>query len=247
MSQTQPNPYAARPTPQGNDDNRQLFIAGDIKNIPYLELRPMCSNVLEWLLAGVLFKICRIPSPAQFATESRRLVRVSEENVPRRLMNHFHELRPQAERLGFEINHFATVPAIGPIAIALMTMSEKSGQSCFYAVQVALKMNDQINDEGHFGFNTSLSGDAMLTTLSPVKLPKPRKGLQRKILKSRDVAEVYRVHQERMRDQIIQAVPPDQLFALAEKHNRLEADDLQQRRITRLATPGEITRLRSQR
>ncbi|TWU04446.1 hypothetical protein [Stieleria varia] len=231
---------------QGTAADRQLFVSGDIRSIPFGELRPMCSNVFEWLVAGVLFKLFRMPAPLQFATESRRLLSVNAEQVPKRLMNYFDGLRPQAEPLGYQINHYATIPAVGPIAIALMTMSEPAGQSCFYAVRVALKVNDSITDDGHFGFNSCLADDELLSTITYAKLPKPRPGMDRKIIKTTDVNALHKEHRNRMMGKRITPVHPSQWFAIAEKHNRLETDDLLQRRVTRLATPGEVARIRSQ-
>ncbi len=161
-------------------------------------------------------------------------------------MNYFNHVRPQAEQLGFQVNHYATIPAIGPIAIALMTLGEPTGKACFYAVSAALKVNGEITDENHFGFNSALQGDDLLSTMSVAKLPKPRKGLDRKMIKTDSVQTVHENHLLRMHGKHIMPVAANALFALAERHNRLETDDLLARGITRVATPSEVAMIRSQ-
>ncbi len=61
---------------ESETNERELFVASDIQSIPIFELRPMCKNWLEWLIAIVVFKICRVSPPIEFATETRRMVRI---------------------------------------------------------------------------------------------------------------------------------------------------------------------------
>lgn len=236
-----PNPY--KPAAEG--DERELFVTTDIRSIPAMELLPMCSGISEWLTAILVFKILRTKSDAVFACESRRLVKVDVEQVSKRIMKHFDVLRPRVEDLGFTLNYYASMPALGPITAAVMTMSQRNGKIHFFATQVALKANDQINDDGHFGFGTHLQDGGSILTVSPAKLPKPRRGIDRLVMSSDQPLEVLKKHRERIRDAAIENVPPNHLLEYAERETRLEADDLQRRRIIRPATPAEIGRIRS--
>lgn len=250
-AEKEPNPY--RPTPDAKPksetkaaaagDDRELFVTTDIRSIPMMELRSMCSFP-DWLMAIVAGKIFRANAEAIFACESRRLVKVDADQISRRVMKRFGELRPQIEDLGFVPNYYASLPAIGPIAAAMMTMSRPDGRIHFFAVQVALKTNDQVSDDGHFGYGTHLPGGGSILTLSPAKLPKPRRGIDRAILSSDDPLTVLKKHRERIRDVEIQAVAPREMFAFAERETRLEAEDLLRRKIIRPANAAEVGRIR---
>ncbi len=229
------------------NNERELFVASDIQSIPAFELRPMCNSLFEWLVALVLFKICRMKPPIEFATETRRMVRIEGEQVPKRVMNYFDELRPKLEELGYHMNYYATVPAIGPIAIALMTMSSQDGKCHFFAVRAVVKMNDQIMEDGHFGFGSQLPHDGSLTTISKTKLPKPREGVDRVMIDTDEPEVLLREHRKRMRDQPVINTPATELVAHARRQNLLECEDLLARRVIRPATPGEIHRIRAQR
>ncbi len=229
-------------------NERELFVASDIQSIPVFELRPMCSNVVEWLMAIVLFKVCRLKPPVEFATETRRMVRIEAEQVPKRVMKYFDELRPKLEEMGFHVNYYATVPAIGPIAIALMTMSSESGKCHFFAVRAAIKTaNNQVMEDGHFGFGSQLPNDGSLLTISKAKLPKPRPGVERMMINTSDPAVLLREHRNRMKDQPVINTPASELVEHARRQNLLECEDLLARRVIRPATPGEIQRIRAQR
>lgn len=235
------NPY--KPNGGGTDD-RELFVTTDIRSIPVGELLPMCGGVAQWLTAVLAFKIFRAKSEVTFACESRRLVHVDPEQISRRIMKHFDELRPRITDLGFHLNYYASMPAIGRIAAAVMTMSRGDGKVHFFAVQVALQTDNEINDDGHFGFVSPVSDGGSLVTVSPARLPRARQGIVRTIVGSRDPVTVLEKHRRRIRDVAIQAVPPNQFFEHAERETRLEAEDLLARRIIRPATAAEIGRIR---
>ncbi|MCG8650706.1 MAG: hypothetical protein MI861_12790 [Pirellulales bacterium] len=237
-----PNPY--RPS-SSTLEERELFVTTDIRSIPTMELRPMCRNFSEWLIAIFAFKILRAKTEPEFASESRRLVQIEAEHVPKRLMKRFAELAPQVQALGFLPNYYASLPAIGPIAAAVMTMSRREGQVHFFATQVALKTAGEINDDGHFGFGSRLTDDSSVLTVSPAKLPGARPGIDRRIVRSQDPAEVLQVHRDRIRNAAIKSIAPEELFDYAQREARLEADDLQRRRIIRPATAGEISRIKT--
>ncbi len=236
------NPY--KPSVAGSDD-RELFVTTDLRSIPAMELRPMCGSHYEWLLAVLAFKVFRAKSEVAFACESRRLVRVDAEHVPKRIMSRFEKVRPKIESLGFLPNYYASMPAIGPIAAAVMTMSREDGQIHYFAIQVVAKSEGQVNDAGHFSFSSSLPSGESIVTVSPANLPRPRRGIDRLMVSSDDPATVLKKHRERIRGVAIVEVPPAALFESAEQETRLEADDLLRRRIIRPATPAEIARIRA--
>lgn len=243
----QPNPYqpkARSDGPSKSVDDRELFVTTDIGAIPVSELLPMCGGVTQWLAAVIAFKIFRSRSAVTFACESRRLVRVEPKQISRRIMKHFDELRPRISDLGFQMNYYASMPAIGKIAAAVMTMSRMDGKIHFFSVRVALQTDDQVDDDGHFGFGSSLSDGGSILTVSPAKLPRPRRGIDRLIVASEDPITVLEKHRGRIRDVAIRAVAPHDLFEHAANETRMEADDLLDRRIIRPATPAEIGRIR---
>ena len=239
-------PSKAYQPPTGKND-RELFVASDIQSIPMFELRPMCSNFVEWLMAIVIFKVFRAKPPIQFATETRRMMRIESEQVPKRVMKYFDQLRPKLEQLGYRLNYFATVPAIGPIAIALMTMSSESGKCHFFAVRAVIKANDQIMEDGHFGFGSQLPNDGSLTTISKTKLPKPRPGVERLMVATNDPEVLLREHRKRMKDFAVIETSATDLVEHARKQNLLECEDLLARRVIRPATQVEIQKIRAQR
>ncbi len=162
-------------------------------------------------------------------------------------MNYFDQLRPQLEDKGYRLNYYATVPAIGPIAIALMTMSSDSGKCHFFAVRAVIKMNDQIMEDGHIGFGSQLPGDGSLTTISKTKLPKPRPGVERLMIDTDDPGVLLREHIKRMKDFPVITMSASDLVEHARRQNLLECEDLLKRRVIRPATTVEIQRIRAQR
>ncbi len=229
-------------------NERELFVASDIQTIPAFELKPMCGSLFEWLFAIVVFKIFRMKPPVEFATETRRMVRIEGEQVPKRIMHYFDELRPKVESLGYDMNYYATVPAIGPIAIALMTMSsEEDGRCHFFAVRAVIKTNNQIMEDGHFGFGSELPNDGSLTTISKAKLPKPRQGLERLMINTADPKVLLEEHRKRMREHQVVAVHASELTEHAKRQNLLECEDLLARKVIRPATAAEIHRIRAMR
>lgn len=230
-----------------HDKERELFVATDIRNIPAFELRPICGSLFEWLFAIVMFKIFRIKPPIEFASENRRMVRIEGEQVPKRIMHYFKELETKVETLGFHHNYYATVPAIGPIAIALMTMSGEDDRCHFFAVRAVTKMNGEIMEDGHFGFGSQLPKDGSLMTISKCKLPKPREGVERLMISTDDPRVLLKEHHKRMRDAPVVVVHASELVEHARRQNLLECEDLLARGIIRPATPPEIHRIRAMR
>ena len=239
----QPNPY--KPSKESSDSDRQLFVTTDLRSIPAMELRPMCGSFGKWLGTVISFKLLRATSEPTFAFESRRLVRVEAEQVPKRIMKRFHEFKSQLDLLGFLPNYFASLPAIGQIAAAVMTMSRPDGYIDFYANQVVVRSEGEITDDGHFGFRSRLTDETLISTVSRARLPGAPKGFQRVMVASEDPAEVLRVHRKRIRDAGLIAVPPQELIEHARKETRIEAEDLLRRRIIRPATQREISRIRN--
>ena len=231
--------------PQSKDE-RELFIATDIGAIPIFELKPMCKNFVEWGIAVLMFKVFGAKAPITFASENRRLVKVDGKQIPKRVMNYFDTLRPKLEQLGFRTNYYATVPAMGPIAIALFTMSSSSGKCSFFAVRAVMKVEGEINEDGHFGFGSRLPNNGSLTTITKAQLPKPREGLDRVMLKTNDPEKVLVEHRKRMRDKSVIAVPAGELFEYSRQENLLECEDLLARGVIRPARPAEIQKLRLQ-
>ncbi len=237
------NPYEPA---AGASDERELFVTTDLRGIPAMELRPMCKGFSDWLMTVLTFKLLRMKSEPAFAYESRRLVKVEAEQVSKRIMKRFNELASEATLLGFVPNYYASLPAVGPIAAAVMTMSRKDGRVHFFAVQVAARTDGQINDDGHFGFLSYRPDQSSLVTICSARLPRPRRKVDRLVVRNDDPAEVLRLHRKRIRNLEILPIEPEELFEQAAKEKRIEADDLLGRRIIRPATQGEITRIRQQ-
>ena len=232
---------------ESSGDERELFVATDIRSIPAGELRPMCDSLFAWLFAIVVFKIFRVKPPVEFATENRRMVRIEGEQVPKRIMRYFKELEEKVEELGFHHNYYATVPAIGPIGVALMTMSSEDGRCHFFAVRAAIKVDTEIMEDGHFGFGSQLPNDGSLTTISKAKLPKPREGVLRVMINTDKPYDLLKEHRKRMRDAPVVVTHASELVEHARRQNLLECEDLLKRGVIRPATPPEIHRIRAMR
>lgn len=230
------------------ENERELFVAGDLNFIPVMELRPLCDGVVQWLTAIAMFKVFRTKSPAFFATETRRLVRIEGEQVPKRIMKYFDSLRPKLERMDYFLNYYATVPAIGPIALALMTMSTRgNGKSHFFVLRAVVKAEGKLNDDGHMGFVSSLANDGSLLTISKTTLPNPRVGVNRKMVPTDDPQKLYSAHRKRIRDAPVVEVAAENLIEVARHQNLLECEDFIKRRVIRPATSGEIAKIRASR
>lgn len=233
--------------PQSSEPDRQFFIHGDIKIIPYSELGPFCKSGIHRLITGLKQKIGKVRFSPKWAAESRRLVAVKSDNVSKRLMKYFSQLQKDANELGFTLDHFARTPTIGPITSARMVMGERSGQSYFFAAYSSAQEGGSIKDDGHFGFASLLPDNIVMTTLSPSNLPNPCQWNDRRVSKSDSVKAIHGEHQKRVRGKKPTAIPQDKLFAFVEKLNAREVDDLLKRGVIRTATPAEVARIRKQR
>jgi hypothetical protein len=124
-------------------------------------------------------------------------------------------------------------------------MSSEDGRCHFYCVRAAIKANQGIMEDGHFGFGSQLPHDGSLTTISRAKLPKPREGVDRLMIRTHDPEVLLREHQRRMRDRPVIAMHASELIDHARRQNLLECEDLLARRVIRPATPAEIHRIRA--
>ena len=231
----------------GEDKERELFVASDLQSIPMFESLPMLG-LGQWLSAIVLYKLLRVKPPIEFATESRRMMRVDAEQVPKRVMNSFSELRATVEQMGYRLNYYATVPSIGPVVISMMTMSSESGKSHFFAIREVIKTSDnQVVDDGYFGFASKLPDDGSLETISKARLPGPRAGVKRLMISTDSPDQLHREHNKRVKANDVTRVPASEWVDYARKQNLLNVEDFLRRGVIRPATQGEIHRIRAQR
>ena len=101
---------------------RELLVACDGVSIPVFGMAPV----------GLFSKLLRKSVAPTFAVESRRIIRVQSEQVPKRLLKNFKTLQGTMKRLSFHHNFFGTIPAIGPIAVGMMSMITRSGQKLLF-------------------------------------------------------------------------------------------------------------------
>jgi hypothetical protein len=220
-----------------NNDERQLMLCDDGVSIP------MHDMAATGLLGKFLRKPKNVPSP--FALESRRIVRVDAEQVPKRVAKHFKELHKEVAQLSYGPNFFAMTPAIGPIAVSMMSMTSPSGQNSFFAVQTVVRCEGELIDAGYHGFCSFLPQDELLVTMTNARLPKARDGVDRLMMDAVKPEALVREHRKRMRDYIIDPVQPEQIIDLLRNQNRKDVTDYLGRGLIRAATTGEISRIRA--
>lgn len=213
---------------------RELIVASDGSSIPIFGMAP----------TGLLSKFLRKPTTPTFAVESRRIIRVESEQMPKRILKHFKKLQNPLTQLSFTHNFFATIPVIGPLGIGMMSMVTPSGLSCFLAVQTVIRKEGKLIDSGHYGFYSYMNADEALVTASPNQLPKPRPGIHQQILKDADPEQMLREHRKRMRDFKVKTVEASDVVELVRHHNKLDVNDCIERDLLRAATNGEISRIR---
>ena len=194
---------------------------------------------------GLLGKFIRKTVPSPFAVESSRIDRVELEHIPKRIGKQFGVLKKSVEALGYLPNFFATTPTIGPMAIAIMSMSTSSGQNSFWAVQTVLRRDGELIDSGYHGFVSFLPQDAALITMTQARLPKPREGVDRRMIDTENPEMLVREHRKRMRDHVIDPIEAEELVDNIRRQNQLNVDDCVQKGSIRLATSGEISRIRA--
>jgi hypothetical protein len=220
----------------GNDE-RELMVCDDGVSIPMHDMAPV----------GLMGKFLRKPKsvPSAFAIESRRIVRVEAEQVPKRIAKHFKKLQKEVAHLSYEPNFFAATPAVGPVAVSLMSMTSPSGQNSFFAVQSVVRSEGELIDAGYHGFCSFLAKERFLVTMTNAKLPKARDGVDRLMMDVDKPETLVREHRKRMRDHIIDPVEPEQIVDLLREQNRRDVTDYLGRGLIRPATTGEISRIRA--
>lgn len=218
-----------------DSDERELMLCDDGVSIPMHDMAP----------SGLLSKWRRKTAPSPFAIESRRIVRVESEQVPKRIWKHFAGLQKELKHLKYLPNFLATTPAIGPIAIAMMSMSTPSGQNSFFAVRTVLRSDGQLIDGGYHGFVSFLSNDHLLLTMTTARLPKPRQGVDRLMLEDENPEKLIREHRKRMREHVIDPTEPDDVVERTRQHNLLDVREYLDRGLIRPAIPGEVSRIRA--
>jgi hypothetical protein len=233
----------AAPEPEPGDV-RETFVTNDYRSIPASELRSMLDGLGPWLSAVLSHKILRKRVQPAYVIELRRMMKAK--HVPKRIQKHFDDLKARLERLTFEPNFHATVPAIGPYSSATVAMSQPDGEVHFIASQVVTQVAGKLKDEGHFGFVTWLSDGTSIVTISSATLPRPRSGVDRMVIQSNDPAVVLKKHRERLRKKRIEPVAPEDLFPRTESENQKQTEDFLNRGLIRPATATEVTRIRTQ-
>ena len=83
-------------------------------------------------------------------------------------------------------------------------------------------------------------------TTSRTHLPRARPGVDLQSVASEDPPVILKKHRDRMRQLSIENVPPNDLFDRADAENRAQTEDLLRRNVIRLATPAEVTRIRTE-
>ena len=194
--------------------------------------------------AGLFSKLLRKPAAPTFAVESRRIIRVESEQIPRRIMKRFREFQNIVAPLGYKNNFYATVPVIGPLAISMMSMVTSSGQNSFIVVRTVERRDGELIDGGYHGFCSFLAEDDLLMTVSPAQLPKPRDGVDRLVMNDENPETIVREHRIRMRDYDIVATDPAEVVEHIRRQNELDLRDYMERDLLRVATTGEVARIR---
>ena len=220
-----------------NSEERELMVCDDGVSIPMHDMAP----------AGLLGKLLRKPKgvPSPFALESRRIMRVDAEQVPKRIAKNFKALQKEVGHLSYEPNFFAMTPAIGPIAVSMMSMATPSGQNSFFAVQTVVRSDGELIDSGYHGFCSFLPKEGLLVTMTTARLPKARAEVDRLMMDVEKPELLVREHRKRMRDHIIDPVEPEQIVDLLREHNRRDVTEYLSRGLIRPATTGEISRIRA--
>lgn len=226
-------------------DDREYFVTTDYQAIPVGELRPLTGSLSKWISAVVSHKILRSKPPTHFAIESKRLVNGDAEHVPKRIMKRFTELRSQLEPLNFSVSFYATIPSVGPFAKAVMGMSQSEGPTHFLASHVVTRINDEVMDEGAFWFATWLGDKSSILTHSPANLANPCGVVDRVFVNTNDPGVALKKHRERIMKRDCVSVPASDLFDQVKTDQERETADLLRRGVIRRATPGEVTRIRT--
>ena len=201
---------------------------------------PMCDMRTPGFLAKFFSKN---PAP-KFAAESRRIIRVESEQVPRRILKHFKELQGKVAPLSYKHNFHATIPVVGPLAISMMSMVTASGQNSFFAVRSVIRSEGKLIDKGFHGFCSFLEDEDLLITMSNAQLPRAREGVDRLIISNDNPEAIVREHRIRMREYKIVPTEPADVVERIRLQNSLDLDDYLERGLLRYASVGELARIR---
>lgn len=235
-------------TKSGNssNDERELFVANDYQTIPAGELRAILPSFAEWLSIVARRKLGSVGSSPQHVSELKRWVKGDRRQISKRILKSFESLRDSLSHLAFSPTFYATVPAVGPLTQGIMGMSRSDGTLHVIAHQAVAQVGGKVVDTGHFRFISWLEDETPVITVSRMHAPSPRQGVDQVIVMSDDIETVLKKHRQRARSDELKTVPPSDLFEHAEAENHLTIEDLVQRGVLRLATPGEVARIRNQ-
>lgn len=239
------DPKKSRPkSSAGNGDDRDLFVVDDFHSIPASELRHMVSGTGAWIKAILARKLGRSKSLPTYAIELRRMTK--SKHIPKRMEKYFESLRSKLEALSFSPNFEAAIPAVGPYVAAIVAMSRRDGDIHFIAHRATRQTDGNLIDEGDFRFISWLADGGILVTTTRANLPQARVGVDLLAVASEDPSVVLKRHRERMRQHSIENASPNELFDRLDAENRRETEDLLRRNVIRLATPAEVTRIRTE-
>ena len=228
----------------GSGDDRDLFVIDDYHTIPANELRPIVGGTGAWIKAILSQKLGRSKSQPAYVIELRRMTK--SKHIPKRMEKYFDTLRSKLESLNFSPNFEASIPAVGPYVSAIMAMSRRDGDVHFFAHRVTRQVEGKLIDEGELRFVSWLTDGGLLVTTTKTHLPHPRPGVDLLTVASEDPSIVLKKHRDRMRQLSIENVSPTDLFDRADAENRAQTEDLLRRNVVRLATPAEVTRIRTE-
>jgi len=225
-------------------ENRDLFVIDDYASMPWTQSRPLFPTAGSWIAAGIRHKLLRKPVEANYAVECGRFV--SARHVPKRIEKYFEEVIKDLRSHAFIESFTGTVAAVGPYSNATLGMSRKDGLIHFFATQIVTQVNRRIHDEQFFGFVSWAKNDESVWTLSPSRLPPPRREADRFVTNLSKPGDVLRKHQERIRHVTPRQVSPADFFDEFEAENVKQVNDWVSRGVIRPANPAEVTRIRNE-
>jgi hypothetical protein len=225
-------------------EHRELYVIDDYSSMPLLQSRPLFGSFGDWFSAAIRHKLLRKALEPEFLVECGRLV--PARHIPKRIQKYFDMISREAISLGFTESFHGTVAALGPYSTATLGMSREDGDVHLFATQIVTRAGQRIQDESFFGYVSWLKDDTSIWTLSTCRLPSPRSSVDRIAIGSDKPNEVLRRHRERIRNKKIQTIAPSAFFGCFEAEHAKQIRDWAGRRLIRLATPAEITRVRNE-
>jgi hypothetical protein len=152
--------------------DQRLWTVSPIKQISIGELWCLKSNVLQFPLIILCFKILRLPSRPTWAAAFLDQREISEADIPSGWAWQFANVRSEAEAMGFVDPHYITSPTIGSRMSVEMIMTTTDGQIQFTFNRVIIRNGNVTTDETRLGFYSRLVGDRCLVTRK--KMPEVR-------------------------------------------------------------------------